>query len=517
MKRIAKGISLLICAVLMLSSTMTADAGSIINVLTKESFAKEIDNANWHNANGDVVAENGVLVFPKESSEETRLVWKTTARDSGIYDKLATANASLQFTALAEGKTFALSYGLKTVEAMSGDSGNVEITFSNQGGIAVSVIAFDDNGDEVVIAKTQKISASLKSNISIQSTLFSNGTISVNVAGKTICNKASIPVSGEGRIGFVQTGSCGVRVSDVNFTIYDYDSPENCNIDEDFDDGEYNKNELSVNQPSPKYYPSGAYITDYKGEKALIFQNSNVAYLTTKYKYSNFEMSYDVLYQKNEASLNENGEVVEKKMDNYLIRYGCDSDSMTAIRWEAGVYAGMLVVGNGSKIASGDIVGRSEEHLFGNAENAEKGYSVKLSMIDGELNVWIKWLEETEWTHMLTDNNAQGVTPNGFIQIIGQDGANVVFDNIKITNKDAKSKVIEPEYDSNIFKNVKDVEYEQQKVEYLPQETEEAVFNWIIIPPIALTTGILLVVITLYVLSVQRKRKGMKAGDVDEK
>lgn len=514
MKRMKKIVPFLLCMGLILSSSMTVSAGSIINHLDKSSFASELDNANWHNANGDVYAENGQIIIPKESTEDTRLVWKSPIRDSGIYDLLMTANVKLRFDELPQGEKFALALGLKTVESMHGTSGNVEVVFSNNGGITAAVVVYDENGEEVTIAKEQSIGVSLKRDFAIDCSVRAGGKITVKVAGKTLCTNADMTVNGEGRVGFVQTGSCAVRITDVNFTNYDYDSPENCNIDEDFDDGEFNKNEFTVNLNNAKYYPAGAYITDYEGEKALYFQNGNVCYLSTKYKYSNFEMIFDVLYQKNSPDVDEDGNVIKKKMDNYLIRYGADSSEMNVVRWEAGVFAGQLVIGNSSRVAIGEVVGSSENHAISSSDNSKRGYTLKLAMIDGTLDVWIKWIDEKDYTHLLTDTSANGVTPNGFIQIIGQDGANFIIDNLKITNKDQNQKLMQPEFASNIFRDVPDVEYEQQEIVYMEvNEGEDTTFNWYLISIITFAAGIAAVGVTALILALKRKKYAKKAGD----
>lgn len=523
MKKRKKGLLMLLCMVLIFSSSLTVSAGSQIQVLDKTSFEKELDSAQWHNANGDVYVENGRIVFPKESTADTKLVWKSAARDSGVYEELLTADTSLQIKTLPEGQNFILAFGMKTVETSSGSAGNVEIIFQNKGGIQVTVVAYNDSEEAVEVVKETAVGARLNSNIKISLEVTTKGEFDLSINGKNLCKKTQLPVDGSGRIGFLQTGSCEAIVSDLQFKTYEYETPENCDINEDFNDGTYNANLLNVRMTKATSYPAGAVIEDYNGEKALVFTNTNIGFISTKYTYSNFELEFDVLYQKNLNDLNENGAITKKKTDNFLIRYGCDESTFSNVAWGWSGYSGQIVVGNGSTIThtNNKEIGskKSENHLFSAGENEGKGYSLKFTMIDNVLTAYVKWIDEKEYTQVMVSDVGVLTTPKGFIQIIMQDGANIVFDNLKITNKDINPALVDVEFKTNVYREVPDYDYTQQEVVYMEPEEEQG-FNWYIIPLITLVDAVIVVGITVMVVSLKtrkRKKATEKVGELYEK
>lgn len=523
MRNIKKGLMLLVCVLLAFSSSMSVSAGSVINVLDRTSFENELDIAQWHNANGDVYVEKGCVVFPENSTADTRLIWKSIATDSGVYEELLSAETEMQFLSLPEGESFILAFGLRTIEAFSGEAGNVEIVFRNNSGITVTVIAYDADGNAVEILKETKVTSLLKQKLSIHLEVTVTGVFDLTINGKKHCSGAQLPVKGSGRMGFLQTGSCKVLVSDLNFKTYDYDSPQNANVDENFNDGTFNANLLKVNLTRAAYYPATAGVCDYNNEKALRFQNALDAYISTVYTYSNFELSFDVLYTKKTNDVDEKGNLIVRRTDNFLVRYGCDVNEYSHINWDTSTYGGQIIIGNGSNInhSNNPELGwvKAESHPFGEAENEGRGYSLRFTFIDNVLTAQIKWLDEKEYTTVFVSDVNESVTPSGFIQIIGHDCANIVFDNIKITNKDENAALTEVEYKSNVFRDVPDYEYEQQAVKYLAEE-KEAIFNWYLIPVVTLGVCVIAIGVTTVVSVIHKKKKAqktVKVGDFHEK
>ena len=79
-----KGLAVLL-SILTLSSgicSMTAFAGSKDTVIGNASFSEEINTDIWNNPEGDVTVKNGKLIFPKDGTEETRLITVAAAQDN---------------------------------------------------------------------------------------------------------------------------------------------------------------------------------------------------------------------------------------------------------------------------------------------------------------------------------------------------------------------------------------------------------------------------------------------------
>ena len=109
--------------------SVTALAGKSDIIVDNSSFAEEINETLWNNLDGDVFSENGVLVFPKESTEETRLITTVLVQSNEELEELFHATTTMKFTSLPENEKFALAFGLESVEAYQGEVGNVETTF----------------------------------------------------------------------------------------------------------------------------------------------------------------------------------------------------------------------------------------------------------------------------------------------------------------------------------------------------------------------------------------------------
>ena len=142
----------LICVLAACSYSMNAEAGSSNIVVDNSSFEKELDTSLWNNVDGDVQLKDGMLVFPKESTETTSLITKTTARRTGYHENLVSADITMRMIELPEGEAFVLAFGLGSIEALMGEPGNVEISFTGKNGVTASVTAYDDAGNAVTVA-----------------------------------------------------------------------------------------------------------------------------------------------------------------------------------------------------------------------------------------------------------------------------------------------------------------------------------------------------------------------------
>ena len=138
---------------------MPAEAGSSDIIIDSATYTEELDNAVWNNPDGDLVIDKGAIVFDNASSEFTRLITKTAVKATAEVSELVKAEATLQFTNLPANEKFAMALGVKRIESMQGDSGNVEITFANNGGLTVSVIYYNEDGEEVVLQEKRIVEA----------------------------------------------------------------------------------------------------------------------------------------------------------------------------------------------------------------------------------------------------------------------------------------------------------------------------------------------------------------------
>ena len=69
-----------------------------------------MDLATWSNPDSKVTVENQRLLFPKESTSDTRLITKTAARESAMHEVLVEAEATLNFESLPENEKFVFAF-----------------------------------------------------------------------------------------------------------------------------------------------------------------------------------------------------------------------------------------------------------------------------------------------------------------------------------------------------------------------------------------------------------------------
>lgn len=453
--------------------SMTAHAGRRDSVINNSSFAEKLDDKIWSNPDEDIFVKNGTVVFPADSTEETRLITKGMAAKEERLNELFQASARIKLKKIPEGKKMVFAFGLQSPEAYLGNNGNVEIAFANQGGLKVTVSAYSDGGVETVLVKPMSC-GSMNTNINIQAKLTIDGKLTLQVAGKTICKEMALPVTGEGHLGFLQTGDCEAEISSVDIQICRYETPENPDVEENFDSGAMNTALLaSKTVYASSYYPQSLSVQEYKGNNVLMFERTNVGYIGTKYQYSNFEMTFDIPYMKRSNLRDENNEVVDPKAKGFLVAFGGDSVNYSGYGYtEAADYINFMT---NSQISAGhgEHVVQDDNHLFlSGSVSDERGFSVKISVIDAIVKVGVKWFDEAEYTQVLTYTIKEG-TPTGYIHLWSAGTGNYAIDNIKIVNKDKKPNTITLDYTCDTFERPDDFAYEEEPMVFRDVEVVE--------------------------------------------
>jgi hypothetical protein len=440
----------------------------VTTVIDTTSVKDEISGASWNNALEDVYAENGVLVFPEDSTEDTKLITKGMAKPAEGVKNLLTVDARLQFVKLPEGKKFILACGLGAIESSTGEKGNLEIVFENKGGLKISVVAYTAEGEGTHLVKEKRV-GSLK-DTAVKAVVTTEQELVLKIGGKEIFH-GKIPVSGEGRIGFIQTGSCAVKVKDININTFKYNRPENCDINESFDNGEFNANLLTsklVSSRKDAVKPAMLGVEDIDGNNAFRFYKVSTGYLSTVYDYSNFEMSFDVPFLRRNAELDEEGKLIETRSNDIIVAFGLQGNSFTNDAWTGAHEYLLFTPTNRIKSKSTTTVPVGDLYsFFDGADN--KGFSVKIAVIDGTVSVSLKWIEETKWTEVM---KYALDTPTGTISIWTASG-DYAIDNLKIYNKDNNPKLVSTEYKSSIIEAAKDWEYVPSEKVYVDNRVME--------------------------------------------
>lgn len=489
-------------------------AGSSDYVIDTNSAKEEIDNSMWNVPNDDVNFEKGAFVFTEGSTADTKLITVSAAKKNSYNTELFKAQYTIKFNNLPAGQQFAAAFALGSIESVMQDAGNVEVVFENNGGVAISVYAYDEDGNSIVLADKQAIGITLNTAFSLDVTATTDNRLTVKVNGKKIFDGASV-VDLEGRIGFLQTGSCAAEIKEVNIVSHTYDRPENAKIEEDFELGTMDYNTVTSKMiTGGKYYPNGIQVEDYAGSKVLMFRNVNTGYFGTRHQYSNFEVSFDVPYIAYLDEVNENGVITSAKHTAFVLGIGDD-----AVEYNTHGYVSSTegVVFTPTSVASlthlTDTV-TFADNKYGNPKT-NTGYSVKVTMIDTELTVYMKALNATDYDKVM-QYRVGNITPLGYLHIFTNGQSHFAIDNFKIINMDQDANLLDLEYKESFLKGTEDWVYKPMKKVYLESDDTGYKANWSIVPICSGIIGSVILIACVVFRIIRKKQSGKGAGKVEE-
>lgn len=509
MKKLAKRL-IIVCLIVMATAMSISEgvqAGVRDIIIDNASFAEKIDKTIWNVPEDGVVSEDNKLVFLKESSTYTRIIAKQRMEKDASFENLFTADITMIPQTIPEGENFIFAFGLSSVEAISGEAGNVEILLGNNGSaMTVGVMEYGEDGNENVLLSAKNCGISLSRKICLSVTASMTGELSVKVNGNNIFD-GKFSVSGEGRVGFLQTGGCAVSISDMNIVAQSYDRPENCNVNETFDNGTMNVNTLTsklIN--TTNYYPSVCEVMEYNGNSVLMFKNCGLAYISTQYQYSNFELTFDLPYIQSDNEVAEDGAILEQRSNWFGVSFGDE-----LIHYSDGGYVNspeMLTFGTDSSVVASvaQLGYRDDSHLFFDKERAS---TFRVSVIDTNVTVEVKWKDEATFTTLLS-YRIGNETPTGYIHIWSGNPSNFAIDNIQIINKDESPNLIDVEYKSGLIEAPEDYDYEPIQAT-MKEEGKKQGFNWYYLIPAAAFLGIAAIGVCVVIKNTRGKK--VKGGE----
>ena len=515
------GLILVLVTALLAGSTVATPvlAGERTSMTTFMDSTGALNEMDWNRGDENITCTDGKLVIAGDTSTaDTKIISKTKALVHSAVKEMINVSASLRLTVLPKGEKFILAFGLTGVEAYQGDNGNIEVTFENNNGIQCSIIMYQ-GGEAVELMGRKKISVSMNKEFAFNANITNEGLFTVKINGSSIYSQ-KLPVSGEGRFGIIQTGNCGAVFTKLENKCSFYDQPQNSNIFEDFEDGEFNTNELVAHMLSSNgLEPVNHSVQDLNGNKVMMFRNVEKAYLSTAQEYSNFELSFDVPYYLRQELYDDNGDCIAYKCGAFAITLG----EPTAYPKGASDYAkGIDWIEFGSTYASSVSLKKYQVNtkdlgIF-DADSVSDGFSVKLSVIDGHSILQLKKIDAKQWITVAEADYES--FRSGYISIWSLRNGNFAIDNFKLENKDNNPNLVEPEYHGSKFV-VEDFKYEpsplvfREDVEGVVEEEKTSVTP--ILPLVLVSAGSVVVVAVIIVLVLKSKRKKRNGGIQNDK
>lgn len=479
-------------------SAIVADAGSSkVYVVSEASVTKTGISTGTYFITGDVTAQNGKAVFGIEAGFSS-LFAKAKIRNLKEYGvpELFSMNFKLNLKSIEENGKYSVCFGLKNVKDYIGAANSFDIEFTYDDGIYVGVNYYDESGNQSAVYKKQKFGAlGLNKDITINVIATTDNKLTVKINGDAYVSSRSV-ADLSGYVSFCSEGKNSVVLSDAEVISYKYDSPETIDYVETFDNG-YNANVFASQSKASPMNPSSLSVEDGK----LVFKNTAGAYFTTKYQYSNFELTFDISDLYNEAEFNESGEPTKLISNWFGIAFGVDSIDLSA---DATVPQTSWLQFEGVPIYSNPPYGEDHTKAWenpryvtwenGNARDVQPMYgangksfslwnkhdvngntvNVKLTMTDGLIELYYRIDGDVDWGTPYYSYDL-GAVRTGYVRIFTwgettlnpkglayQSVANFSIDNfsIKNTDNDAAKKVAEtPGYKSNIRDKTPDFDY----------------------------------------------------------
>lgn len=475
-----------------------ADAGSSrVYVVSEASITKNSISTGTFFISGDVTADNGKAVFGNEK-ENSSLFAKAKIRNLKEYGvpELFSMNLKLNVAEIAENGRYSVCFGLKKLKDYIGAANSFDVEFTYSDGMYVGVNYYDANGNRSSVYKKQKFGAlNLGKEISLSVTVTTGNKLTVKINGDAYVSGKTIN-DATGYVAFYSEGRNRVSLYDAEVISYKYDAPETIDYVETFENG-YNANVFSSQSKASPMSPSSLSVEDGK----LVFRNTAEAYFTTKYQYSNFELTFDISDLYNEAEFNEFGEPTKLISNWFGIAFGVDTTDQPA---SATVPLSSWLQFEGVPIYSNPPYGEDHTKVWGNPRyvmwetgNARdiqpmygangKSFSlwnkndvrgntvnVKFTMTDGLAELYYRIDGDDDWGTPYYSYDL-GAVRTGYVRIFTwgdtelnpkgmayQSMANFKIDNFSIKNTDneAAKKVAEtPGYKSNIRDKTPDFDY----------------------------------------------------------
>lgn len=527
-KRVWKILCSLLCVLLVGSlGTMRAQAGKREKNSPAWSDAGGLNGSEWNSTDTNIMIQDGKLVIPADTSTKyTKVISRLVAAKEEGTGEFVTLHSNGKLTELPEGGQFSFAFGLGSIEADSGDKGSVELIFTNENGILLSVVAYGEGGAVTILDKTA-CGVSQNTQFKLDAGINVNGILRVDIDGRSILSK-EIPVSGSGRVGVLQTGACGAEFTELTAEYNYYDRPENVNIKEDFETGEWNANLLVARSwGGDGVWNAGQRIEDYNGSKVLMFWNTSNSYFGTKLMYSNFEMTFDVPFFQLKEVQDEEGFLKTKGSQTICFGFGEEKESPRGhydyiTDTDFFLLSPTYAESHMKKLWTSKVT--DKVNLLPADGGDVASFSVRLTVVDGKATLQVKPLSGTNWT-TLAENDYSDSFRSGYIKIWTTSNGVFAIDNFTVTNLDESPNLVEAGYESSVM-TVKDYERTEEESKLVFREEEkgaeaeqkpETRNQEMLIIGVCAAGAVLLVAAGIIVCIVRNRKPRTERGTKDEK
>lgn len=509
MKKIFKAVSLMLALTFLAPMAMIqADAGmsgtQIENGRVYEGEELSITEWEFDKNAGislDKTGETPALAFNTSKVGKVFTSYTSAIMSKEVENGL-NVDFSISFSDIVSGNKFGFVFGSPKLMTNGSDgikeAGTTFLWFEKtDSGYAYGLNTYGEDG-EVILVQATPISALETGAVRVTMTVTASGKVFVNFDNQSIYQSiAEGEVNGNGFVGFAHMGkrvlgstaTTQARVTGLRIINEYYAKPENpVETRETFSGDEFNTEAWTLISKSS--YQGGMFAKD----GALVFEHvgSNSAF-ATNHKYSNFQFEADISEVMHESFVAADGKIVEASAW-VGVEFGRDAESSADIAAENWA---QLICFEGAfdeqrnhkdttrfRFVSGQTInaqgGISDNYVVSGLALPEKyafmnrGFTdtvrLKISVVDGELKVYLKLANEYEWFLFYEYSYEGGYTPYGFISLRGVGNqfvssrktymsTSVTIDNVSVLNYDKEPNKVEVGFTSNIIAPTKNYEY----------------------------------------------------------
>ena len=460
-----------------------------------------IETAYWVKAD-NVELVDGVLHFTNKYGRNDPMLSRQESYSSKEIAIALDVNFDLDVRALLGNKKFGFVYGFDRLDSKTPEQGKgTFVYFAPLGsGLGFGVLSYE-TGTETELKPLTSLGEVGKYKVNLK--IGSNGSLIVVINGSTVCTTDAQTTAADGYVGFTSTGALttssnyvDIYLSNVSIKNEYYAKPQTPKYSfADFDEGDFNTEEWFLF--STRVGADGDGLVAKNGKLSFDMAGQNSSF-STRHKYSNFELQFDISGAKNTPSISPTSGKVQGCSYWFAIAWGMQGDNVAGsainysyvtdlIRFDHstnnetyGKHPGdegydvrrgsKTGVSFSSKTAGSKSTSLPEKYSFF-AEDFTDTVRIKIRMIDGEFYLGMKLDSEVEYTEILTYQYPNGICPYGFISLRGEGnqftpafkqlekGSCYDLDNISLFNYDNKPVLVSVDYNTNRLTAPGDFDY----------------------------------------------------------
>ena len=494
-------LALVVCGV----TVMPASAGKAGGYVVNDSMlsGEELGLAEWKFDEGGISLKNGSLVFDEQYDTGNPVLSRTSVHSSEEIEETLEIRYNLTVDEIKGEKQFGLVFGISRLNRDVDDEGATFLySQTTEKGIGFGLSTVKD-GEVVQLKELTHYGTKVK-NVPITVQVTNKGAVRVLIGELFFYSGAENEVTPDGYLGFTSSGhwtdeDCFVKATVENFVAYNeyYAKPETpLVVDADFSNDEFNVNEFALHS-SNLGCGSGIIAKDGVLRFEGAGQNSAIA---AQFKYSNFEIQYEIFDMKNTLTVTNDGTKVTPSMWQQ-IAWGSDGDSAYGVAsyydmTYALVFQPEVDIDPDSPTYLQRPVGdKMVVHFYKDnvwqamysipdkydfsrpGFNPETRVQIRLTNVDGAATLYMKLQAETDWTEIWTYRYKGGIMPVGYVVLRGEGnqytasreeyayGSWYSIDNILLKNYDMNPTLTTVEFESNRIPPKPDYDYKDPYVD----------------------------------------------------